>query len=312
VRDLFLLILLPALLSCAGDSSEKRGAGAASDEPGGAVADAPTGCAQSFADRGVELHAVVTDHAGVEHCFREIPARIISLVPSATETLRRLGASGSLVGRTDYDTLAALSYLPSVGGGLHPNLEALLALEPELVIRFVGESDQVTPARLDELGIPHFAVNPESIRDVLAVVEMLGRIVGEEEEAEFMASEADEELGRIAYAVGSLPRVRVAYLLGGTPPWVAGPGTYIDELLTIAGGDNVFDDLRAPYAGVSPEELLAREIAVILAPAGVELELPPSHPPVVRVSPEIEIPGPWMTRSARELARALHPEADVR
>ena len=126
-----------------------------------------------------------------------------------------------------------------------------------------------------------------------------------------MASEAEAELGRIAAATASLPRVRVAYLLGGTPPWVAGPGTYIDEILAIAGGDNAFHDLGSPYAGVSPEELLAREIAVILAPAGIELDLPPSHPPIVRVSPLIEIPGPWMTRSARELAQTLHPEAYV-
>jgi iron complex transport system substrate-binding protein len=254
----------------------------------------------------------VTDAAGSEHCFQAPPARILSLVPSVTETLRLLGASESLAGRTDYDTLAALAHLPTVGGGLHPNLEVLFALEPDLVIRYVGESDQATPARLDDLGIPHFSVNPESIRDVLTIVEMLGQIVGEEEAAELMASEADEELARIAHAVRNLPRVRVAYLLGGTPPWVAGPGTYIEELLTIAGGDNVFHDLDAPYSGVSPEELIARDIAVLLAPAGVNLDLPPSHPPIVRVSPQIELPGPWMTRSAMELARALHPEARIR
>ncbi len=293
---LLLLTLALALPSCAGERSERGG----------------SGCAQAYADQGLDLHAVVTDDAGFEHCFQAPPARILSLVPSVTETLRRLGASESLVGRTDYDTLAALAHLPTVGGGLHPNLEVLLALEPDLVIRFVGESDQATPARLDDLGIPHFSVNPESIRDVLTIVGMLGKIVGEEEEAELMASEADEELGRIAHAVRDLPRVRVAYLLGGTPPWVAGPGTYIEELLTIAGGDNVFHDLNAPYSGVSPEELIARNIAVLLAPAGVVLDLPPRHPPIVRVSPQIELPGPWMTRSAMELARALHPEARIR
>ena len=300
---LLLLTLALALLSCADRSSDRGGSGAA---------DAVTGCAQTYADQGLDLHAVVTDAAGFEHCFQAPPARILSLVPSATETLRRLGASESLVGRTDYDTLAALDHLPSVGGGLHPNLEVLLALEPDLVIRFVGESDQATPARLDDLGIPHFAVNPKSIRDVLTIVEILGRIVGEEEEAERMVSEANDELGRIAQAVGDLPQVRVAYLLGGTPPWVAGPGTYIDELLTIASGDNAFHDLDAPYAGVSPEELIARDIALLLAPAGVDMNLPPSHPPVVLVSPQIENPGPWMIQSAMELAQALHPEARIR
>ena len=75
------------------------------------------------------------------------PTRIVSLVPSATRTLQALQVADLLVGRTDYDTMGGIGHLPSVGGGLDPNPEALLLLDPDLVIRFDGQADPATPDR---------------------------------------------------------------------------------------------------------------------------------------------------------------------
>ena len=176
----------------------------------------------------------------------------------ATEALLAMGRASHLVGRTDYDRLPELTDLPSVGGGLQPNLEILVSLDLDLVIRFAGESDLATAERLTELGIAHFAVQPDGIDDVLGIIGDLGRITGAADAADAMLREIRDTLDEVARRVATFPELRVAYLLGGDPPWVAGPGTYIDELMTVAGGKNVFDDLGPLYAPVSMESLLDR------------------------------------------------------
>jgi iron complex transport system substrate-binding protein len=213
------------------------------------------------------------------------------------------------VGRTDFDTAQALADLPSVGGGLNPNLEAIVALEPDLVIRFAGDSDPATPRRLNQLGISHLAVRPDGLQDIRDIILDLGRVTGRGSKADSLLDQMAAELEALQDRVAGLPRVRVAYLLGGNPPWVAGPGTYIHELLELAGGTNVFTDMDALYGPVNAEVFLVREIDLILAPEGTEIVLPDSSIPVRRVSPDLEIPGPALARQAWTLARAIHPEA---
>ena len=232
--------------------------------------------------------------------------RIISLVPSATLTLREIGAADRLVGRTDFDTAAWAAELPSVGGGLEPSLETIVSLRPDLVVRFAGSQDRRTPARLDDLGIPHIAVRPDRVADVLETVRILGRATGLEASAAELVARIEAGLADVEERVRPHPRKRVAYVLGGTPPWVAGPGTYIHELLTLAGGDNVFADLDELYAGVSPEEIRSREIDVVLV-SGADV-FDPSLAPDARVEivdASIEIPGPHLADAALHLAELL-------
>lgn len=250
----------------------------------------------------------VTDAAGRTLRVDAPPRRVLSLVPSATETLLALGVGNRLVGRTDFDTTAALAGLPSVGGGLGPSLEAVVALEPELVIRFAAEADVRTPSRLDELGIPHFAVRPERIDDVRRMVEDLGRITGRDRQADSAIATIDDTLDRIRRAVEGRPRPAVAFLLDGTPPWAAGGGTFIHELITAAGGRNVFRDLSRPYAPVSPEELIARDMDLVLTPAGGRPGGLPAGMRLVEVPPAIQLPGPGLGEAALEIMTVLHPD----
>jgi len=104
------------------------------------------------------------------------------------------------------------------------------------------------------------------------------------------------------------PRLKVAYLLGGSPPLVAGPESYIHELLAVAGGENAFADLSKVYGPVNTEAFLAREIDLLLAAEGAEISLPHVDIPLRRVSPALEIPGPGLAQAALEMARAIHPE----
>lgn len=236
------------------------------------------------------------------------PGRIVSLVPSATRTLQALHVADLLVGRTDHDTMGGIGHLPSVGGGLDPNPEALLLLDPDLVIRFDAQADPATPDVLRDLGLPTLTVRLDHIADVRAMIQRLGSITGSEERARDLVAEMDGALEEVRRLVAARPPRRVAYVLGGNPPWVAGPGTFIQEILAAAGGENVFSDLEAQYGAVSPEEFLVRDIEVLMAPEGVEVLVPTTEIPLVRVSPALELPGPDLARAIREVAKLLHPE----
>lgn len=287
VPGLLAILALAAILAGCEPETEEAGTPGSSSEPAVRVTD--------DADRRIRLVRP--------------PSRIVSLVPSATEILLDLGAGARLIGRTDFDTLPPLDTLPSVGGGLHPSIERLVALEPDLVIRFAAASDRRTPDRLDALGIRHLAVRPDGVDDVRRIVTMLGRVVGARARADSLVARIDSTLADVAARVQHLPRKRVAFVLEGSPPWVAGPGTFIDQLLEVAGGENVFSDLGDLYGPVSPEAFVSRSIDVVVSVEGARLDLPERDFPVRRVSSDIQTPGPDLGESARELARALHPEA---
>ncbi len=292
MRRSVIWLLVAALVGCDTFSGQKASGGAGEPE------DSPAG-----------YPIQLIDAAGTRHTFQAAPRRIVSLVPSATEALLEMGVANHLAGRTDYDRMPELSGLPSVGGGLQPNLEILVSLDLDLVIRFAGDSDLATAERLTDLGTPHFAVQPDGIDDVLTIIGDLGRIMGESEAADLVLREIRDTLDDVARRVAELPEPRVVYLLGGDPPWVAGPGTYLDELMTVAGGNNVFDDLGPLYAPVSMEALLARELDLILLPEG--LAPPPllAHVRSAALPASVEIPGPGLGRAARDIARLIHPGA---
>jgi len=257
---------------------------------------------------GGEAHRVEVVDADSETVVLAAPVdRVVSLVPSATQTLDALDARDVLVGRTDFDTASWATKLPSVGGGLHPSVETIVSLHPDLVILFGGQQDLQTLARLDELGIPHVAVRPDRIADVKRSIQLLGRVTGHAERADSLVSAMDREVEAVRREVAGLSHPRVAYVLGGQPPWVAGPGTYIDQLIGIAGGINVFDDLDRLYAPVGPEQLVARTIDVVLLPPGATFDrslVPDAR--IDTVNGDLERPGPHVADQARGLARLIH------
>jgi iron complex transport system substrate-binding protein len=258
-----------------------------------------------------ELTPAETDRTMLDadrNAVRVVPParRIVSLVPSATLTLAALGARDLLVARTDFDTAAWIGDLPSVGGGLQPSIEAIVAVRPDLVIHFGGSQDLQTPRRLAELGIRHASVRPDRVEDILAMVRFLGGVTAEPEAADSLVLHIESELEAVQRASLGAPDVQVAYVLGGDPPWVAGPGTYIHQLIELAGGSNVFSDLERRYSAVSPEEFYRRRIDLILLSRGTAFdERMAGGARIVHVSPALELPGPSVAASARELARIL-------
>jgi iron complex transport system substrate-binding protein len=239
--------------------------------------------------------------------FDQAPERILSLVPAVTQILLALDAEPFLVGRTDYDTARAVQGLPSVGGGIGPSLERVLELRPDLVIRFEGPSDLATADRLQAAGIPQLAVRPDGIDDVLDIVEQLGSVLRRETGAQALATRLRAELEAVRRQVAPLPAVRVVYLLGGDPPLVAAGGTFIHELLTIAGAVNLLADVAFLYAPISVEEILRLEPELVLASEGSRIPAGLRGIPLRSVPSWVEIPGPHMGESARLLAGLMHP-----
>jgi len=271
------------------------------------------GCAEEAPDTPeaptAETPSTVVDAAGVEHATNQRPERIISLVPSTTETLVALGATDAIVARTDFDELEAVRELPSIGIGLQPNLEAILSHSPDLVIYFHGESDETTPRRLRDAGVRAFAVRPDRIEDVRENIADLGRLTHREEPAAQLLARIDAGLREVAERVAGRETVRTVFTMGGEPPWVAGPGSYVDQLIRAAGGENVFSDVEALYGPVGVEAFLVREIDIVLAEPGADLPEPVSQIGVARLPDFIDLPGPRLHEAARAIAEALHPEA---
>ncbi|HSR42988.1 MAG TPA: ABC transporter substrate-binding protein, partial [Longimicrobiales bacterium] len=162
---------------------------------------------------------------------------------------------------------------------------------------------------LDEAGVAHVAVSPESIADTREMIVKLGRLVGRAGAAAALVGRIDEGLAGVADSVEGRAPVRVAWVMAGTPPWVAGPGTFIHELVELAGGENVFADLDRPWAPVSPETVLAREPDVLVVPEGGSLDdRITGAAPVRRVPGFVQLPGADLAEAAREIAHALHPD----
>lgn len=260
---------------------------------------------------GADGAVVLVDDHGDTLRLAAPARRVISLVPAMTEALVLMGAADRLVARTDYDTLAAVQGLPSVGGGLGPNLEVIRTLEPQVVVTFAGESDPRTSAGLRSFDIAEFAVRPDGLDDVPRIMEQLGRLTGTGASADSLVARIRADLQAVTEAVAPLPPVDAVYLLGGSPPLAAGPGTFLSELLELGGGRNVLSDLPELYAPVSPEALRARGIQVIVMSEGTRLD--PRIADAVRVATVpswVELPGPRLGEAARVVARALHPRLE--
>lgn len=211
---------------------------------------------------------VVTDDVGDTLRLAAPAHRILSLVPAQTEILLALGTGERIIARTDFDTQPELEHLPSTGNGLTPNVEWIAAQRPDLVISWADAQSRSVVSRLSTLGIPAYASSVESIADIIQSVERLGMLTGRNAAADSIVRSIREELDAVERSVAGRTRQRVMYVIGLDPLMVAGPGTFVNEALTIAGGDNVFGDMRSHWPLVSTEEVIQRDPAVIIVGLG--------------------------------------------
>ncbi len=188
----------------------------------------------------------------------ENPARIVSFAPSITELLFALGQGDRVVGVTrhcDYPPRAR--DLPKVGSYVNLDLERIAALRPDLCLAVKDGNPKATVLRLENLGIPVFAMDPMNLEEVLGAVEDLGALIGAETEAEKLVKDARARITAVEAALsGITTRPRVFFQIGDSPVISAGSPTFIDDLINRAGGHNLASG-PSRYPKFSREEVIA-------------------------------------------------------
>ena len=199
------------------------------------------------------------------------PQRIVSLIPTMTEILFDLGAGDRLVGRTRWGVHPpAARRIADVGDGVRPSLEAVLAREPHLVILYDGEANRESRERLERLGVPTLALRHDTLEDLRRNVLRLGEIVGCPDGAKALVDRIARGLDAVSRATEGRSPIRVYYDAWADPPMTIGGGSFINSLLTIAGGVNVFGDLQTAAPRVSLEAIIDRDPERILVSVGRE------------------------------------------
>jgi ABC-type Fe3+-hydroxamate transport system substrate-binding protein len=182
--------------------------------------------------------------------------RIVSLAPSLTELLFALGAGSQVVGRTVYCRYPpAARAVPSVGDGLNPSVEAIAARHPDLVLLYRSPQTESAARQFAALGIPTMLLRDDRMEDVARTARLLGHATGHPAAGDSIARVIDS----LVAAPTPPPRARIAFVVWDAPPIVIGSGSYLDELVTMAGAENVFHDLHTPSATVSLETIASRD-----------------------------------------------------
>lgn len=198
--------------------------------------------------------------------------RIVSLSPSITELLFAIGAGASVVGRTRWcDFPPEAAAVPSVGDGLTPHLELVLSRQPDLVVFYASPANQAAIARLDGLGIASASVRLDRLGDLPRAARLLGRLTGTGPRADSLAARFTQQLdsARGARPRGVGPRSpesgpTVAIVVWDNPPMVIGAGSFLTDLLELAGARNAFGDVAPASAQTGIEAIAARDPDVLL------------------------------------------------
>jgi iron complex transport system substrate-binding protein len=254
------------------------------------------------------------------------PRRIVSLVPSATELIYALGGEDRLVGRTDFcDYPPAARSKPSVGGMISPSLERIATLKPDVVIATTSGNRLDTFTKLQQIGIPVYAVHAHRISELIDVTNRLAELTGRHAASVPLVATIERRLFAVANAVRPYPRPRVLYVLWPEPLLVPASGALLTELIGLAGGDSITANERGDYPRFSIEAAVVRAPEVILLASHGSRSAPPvvrdkwerlASLPAVRSKRIHAIDGslvhrygPRVVDGVETLARAIHPEA---
>lgn len=269
----------------------------------------------------------ITDSTDTEITMTQAPERIVSLAPSTTEILGALGVTDKLVGRTRYcdfptEALAA----EEVGGTSNPNIETIVALNPDLVVASTHVSDEVIN-KLREVNIPVAFLNEQEDFDgTYSAIENIGLLVGRSKEAEAVVSEMKATVESVVERINNLeedevkPRVYYAVWAGDSDSTATGD-TFIGQMIELAGGDNIAKD--ATRWSISKEKIVEGDPDMIIIPAGKGLKetlMTTDFYKDLRAVQEghiyeiddnmISRQGPRLAQAFEALAQIIHPETE--
>lgn len=252
--------------------------------------------------------------------------RIVSISPSTTEAVFALGAGKRLVGRSRYcDYPPEARALPAVGGFVDPSFEAVLALKPDLVVGVQGPGLRDFAERLGARGIGTYFPPTQSFEEIAGMLTELGARLGLAPEGRAVVERIRRQRDGVAAALAGRRRPRALVVFGLRPIVVAGPGSFPDEMLRLAGADNVVQSERTRFPTLGIERVLALDPDVIVDATGgvmregmsITRDLPgwgelraAKEDRLVRIDDDRVLrPGPRVGEGLGVLARGLHPDA---
>ena len=278
-------------------------------------------------DAALEPFAILVDQMDREVIIPQLPEKIISLAPSNTEIAFALGLGERIVGVTEFCNYPlAAEEKQRVGGFDGPNMELVVELEPGLVLASSLHKEPVE--QLAALGIPVLVIVPESLASVYEAMELIAEAAGVPEKAAKIIAGMQAELVAVQEKLADLPeekKVRVYYEVWNAPLMSVGTTSFIHEIITLAGGVNIFDDVTDNFPTVSGEVIAERNPQVILFPrvhGGTELcaeslSERPGWGGISAIENEriygvtndtFSRPGPRLIQAIREAAELFHPE----
>ena len=277
---------------------------------------------ETASSRPTDVGTIVDDLGDTVHVAAAAgEARLVSLNPTTTEVAFALGLGGRLVGRSRWDVWPAeAARVQSVGDGIRPNVEAILATRPTLVVLYASADNKPAVRALRAAGVMTLAVRVDSIAEFRRVTTMLGNVLGVPSRARALVDSVDRTLAHVRQVTSDAPRPTVLWRAWEAPLMVIGGGSYLTELIEVAGGRNVFADDPRPSPQVSFEEVLRRRPDLVLAgDSAAARELATSARwralPAVRDGRVLVIDGELLSRpsvrlgeAALHLASRLHPE----
>lgn len=263
----------------------------------------------------------VTDFEGRAVTIPSVPQRIISVAPSNTEIVYALGAQDRLVGVDTYsDYPAAARDVARIGDLFNPNFEAMVAAQPDLVLA-IGGSGKMWE-KLAAAGVPVVVLQPANLRQVMESIQLLGRILDLNDQAAAVVADMQDQLEAVQFKLGFTSyRPRVFWEIWHEPLMSAGPGSFMDDLITLSGGTNVAGNADSAWPEMSLEAVIAADPEVIITSQrdwadkllSGELEAWANTTAVKRgnvivVDDDLTSrPGPRMIYGLEQVASALHP-----
>jgi iron complex transport system substrate-binding protein len=214
----------------------------------------------------------LVDDLGYSLTLTSPPERIVSLAPSNTEILFAVGAGDKVVGVTDfcnypYDFAAWIETgnMSSIGNYYGPSVEPIVALNPDLVLATTGSLEAADNLR--ELGYNVLVIEPRNITFVIRDILIVGRATNHYDEAVALESEINQRIEAVtSQVVLASTTPKVYHEVWNDPLMSAGPGTFIDELITMAGGKNIFEDATTSWPTISSEAIIDKNPDVMFFP----------------------------------------------
>lgn len=284
-----------------------------------------TGCrSHTPASNNAAATREITDDAGRRVTLPARVDRVVSLAPNLTEIVYAVGAGDRLVGNTTYcDYPAQAKNVTKVGDTLHPSLERIIALKPQVVLVSTASQLEVFTQQLKDQNIAVFVTDPHDLEGVFRSIEQVGEIMGTTQQTSTLVQQLRSRVTTVENAVKSRQPVRVFYQLSAEPLYTAGHDSFVTDVMKRAGAASVTADVPGAWPKYSAESALAAKPDAIILPTGGSmgagnanvaeaLKRSPAatQGKVYKINDDHLVrPGPRAIDGLEEMAMALHPEA---